>query len=335
MHLTCIKCGFQTDDWRNTLTCPHHSPYYSYLDVEGFMPSGRMPLKKTSLVPLPEWGNQNQQIFVKNEAENPTGSIKDREVSAIFDMAIAAGIKKVGVVSAGNGAKSAAYFANALGLRCLCLVPKTISPEKKTYLVDTLKTNLLYGEGDYEMIFKQAIDESPFYNVTPGIHPFASDGTKQIAYELHEDLASISAVIVPVGNGTQLAGIWKGFKEQKLQNPPRMIGVEILNCDPVYQAMIRNEDYYELAAIPDTLADGIATRDAFTSPKAIAAIKESSGEIIRITEAELIEAMKAFQNHPQLAPEPTAASVFAALRKVTDSGNIVCIFSGGKTKQQA
>lgn len=334
MFLACIKCGFKTDDWPNSLTCPHHSPYYSYLDVVGYAPSEKSFLKKTSLIPLPNWGKPEQKIFVKDESENPTGSIKDREVSAIFDVAITAGIKKVGVVSAGNGAKSAAYFAKKFGLDCICVVPKSIPAVKRDYLVNVLKVRLQYGEGDYETIFKQVVDEHFFYNVTPGINPFASEGTKQIAFELIEDLTPISAVIVPVGNGTQLAGIWKGFKEQKLQNPPRMIGVEVSGCDPVYQAVSRNTDYYELDDIPDTLATGIAARAAFTSPKAIAAIRESGGEIIRITEQELISAIKALENHPLLAPEPTSCSVFAALDHLSLNGNIVCILSGGKIQRK-
>lgn len=333
--LKCIKCGFTTNNWRQYLTCPNHSPYYSYLDLicnNAKLSSSSVLLEDmTSLKKLSIFSKKNQTVYVKCEYENPTGSIKDREVATIFQIVAKNKIPTVFMVSAGNGAKSAAYYAKKFNIQCTCFVPPNIDFQKKDYL-QSLGAKLEYATDDYETLFKKVIDKQFFYNITPGINPFASEGTKHIAYELIQQLSNIKAIVVPVGNGTQLAGIWKGFKELGLVNLPKMIGVEIKGCDTVYQAMKRNKDFYEFNTIPNTEATGIATRASFSAPKAIKAIKESNGEIICISEKELKNTLSLLKDSNLAHIETTSASVLSALKYITVDGNIVCILSGGNKK---
>lgn len=329
MRLQCITCSFTAPSDEKILTCPHHSQYYSYLevvdgnnDVFSLYGEGNTPVHF-----LPDYSSASGKVYVKDESRNPTGSIKDREVAGIFRHVIAEDIKEISMVSAGNGALSAAHYAAQAGVALHCFVSKKTSKDTIEYL-ESKEAIVHLEEGDYEDIFKRIIDSNPYYNVTPGINPFAEEGTKFIAYELSDQVPDIAAVVVPVGNGTQLAGIWKGFKELQPKRLPRMIGVEIEGCDPVYQAYEKGNDFVELDTIPYTKANGIAARCAFTSPKVVRALKESGGMIVRITEEELENAMRVIESDSSLTCGPTSASVFAALSKISVDGNIVCILSG-------
>lgn len=323
VYLRCIICSFTAEGDASLLTCPHHNQYYSYLEViDG--PKEAFSLYGEGSTPVHLF---SQNVYVKDESQNPTGSVKDREVAGIFRQVIGRGMKEIAVVSAGNGALSAAYYAKQAGIALHCFVSKRTLKS----VVQNLENNgatVHLEDGDYEEIFKKNIDSNPYYNVTPGINPFAEEGTKFIAYELHNQISDIAAVVVPVGNGTQLSAIWKGFKELALEKLPMMIGVEIEGCDPVYQAFERGEDFVELDTIPDTKATGIAARCAFTSPKAVRALKESGGMIVRITEKELEEAISEVEHNPLFTCGPTSASVFAALNKISIDGSVVCILSG-------
>ncbi|MCX6733310.1 MAG: pyridoxal-phosphate dependent enzyme [Candidatus Peregrinibacteria bacterium] len=323
MHLQCTACTSTASGDVSILTCPHHSQYYSYLEViDGAREAFSLYGEGSTPVQL-----FSENIYVKDESKNPTGSVKDREVAGIFRHVLERGLREVSIVSAGNGALSAAYYAKHAGVKLHCFVSKMTS----RHVIEHLENNgatVHLEDGDYEEIFKKNIDSNPYYNITPGINPFAEEGTKFIAHELVEQVSGIAAVVVPVGNGTQLSAIWKGFKELSLKKLPMMIGVEIEGCDPVYHAHQDDEDFVELNTIPDTKATGIAARCAFTSPKAVRALRESGGMIVRITEKELEDAMLEVENNSSFTCGPTSASAFAALKKISIDGNIVCILSG-------
>ena len=329
MQLKCIKCTFTVPDSINILTCPHHSKYYSYLEVydENNNKISLYGEGNTAINFLPFYSSASRKVYVKDETSNPSGSVKDREMAGIFQYAISQNIKEVCVVSAGNGAISAAYFAAKAGITLHCFLLKKTSRDIVEY-ISQAGAIIHLENGDYEDIFKKIIDTNPYYNVTPGINPFAEVGTKFIGHELIKQIPNIAAVVIPMGNGTQLAGIWKGFAESAIEQLPKMIGVEIIGCDPIYQAYKNGADFVELDRIPQTKANGIAARCAFTSPKAVRALKESKGEIVRITEYELDNAIRYIKDNSSIVCGSTSAAVFAALGKVDINGNIVCLLSG-------
>ncbi len=305
LHLQCIKCGFVSNN-KYDLTCKNHSPYYSYFDVTTDLPSESLLGEgNTPLVFLPGYSKEGLEVYAKCEYMNPSGSVKDREVSAIFKFVKEEKIPKVVMVSGGSGKRSAVYFAERLGIEYECV-----------------------SEGDYEENFKRVIDENLFYNVTPGINPLASEGTKMIAHELYKDLKAIDGILVPMGNGTMLAGIWKGVKEVSPEKMPKMIGVEMVGGDPVYQAIEQGVDFVELEQAPDSLAKAISAKAAFSSPKAVRSIVESGGEVVRITEAELLEEIEVVKGLGVVTPGVAAVSTFAALRRWGGGGRVVCLMSG-------
>ena len=128
MQLRCIKCSFTAPNDESILTCPHHNQYYSYLnvtdwnrDVFSLYGEGHTPINF-----LPAYSSASRKIYVKDESYNPTGSVKDREVAGIFRHVIDEGIKEICMVSVGNGARSATYYATQAGIMLHCFVSKKI-----------------------------------------------------------------------------------------------------------------------------------------------------------------------------------------------------------------
>jgi len=326
-ELQCIKCGFKSTN-KLLLTCPHHSPYYSYLEPIGNLREFKIKQNNsTSLIALKDYSNSTQNIFAKCEYENPTGSVKDREVSAIFQFAKQKRINAVSMVSTGSGAKSASFFSKRHNIHCKCYVSKNFDPNFAKF-VQQNQTEIITKNGTYEEIFKDVIDNDTHYNITPGINPFATLGMKSLISELKTQITSIDTIIAPMRNGTLLAGLWTGIKKFYPTNPPKLIAVEIEGCDPINQAIIKKQDYIILKNIPKTQAKAIAAQESFCSPKAIQAIQESKGSIITITENELQNEVKFVQNTQKITPRISSVSVLAALKKHKEKGNIICIISG-------
>lgn len=328
MRLQCIQCDFETTDL-TMITCPHHSPYYSYLDVVGaprwipLLGEGNTPLRA-----LKQYSTPAHRVFAKCETANPTGSIKDREVAAIFRFVRDTNIPHVIIVSSGNGAKSASWYAKQLGIECICHVSNSINADKEAFF-KRYGIRVIKHSGDYETTYRAAIDNKEHYNITPGINPFATLGTQVIASELIKELDHVDTVIVPVGNGTQLAGIWEGFLETKQR--PRMVGVQMQGAAPLLEAFRQKKSYVALETAPSSLAHAIAARESFSSPKALRALDESGGTVVTVSEEQLRETWDRWKQDTEIAPEPSSVAVFAALEHDLIEGlggNTVVIVSG-------
>jgi len=280
---------------------------------------------------------KKHQVFVKNEAQNPTGSFKDRESSLVVSKAKELGYKKVSVVSSGNAALSAAVYGNKVDIECECFVPKNTSRAKKQMLkLYSARFHLI--DGDYETIYRKVVDNPPqnSWNITGGQNIFREEGSKKIAYEIWQEIGVPDVILIPIGNGGLLSAVYKGFKELKelgLTNKlPQLIGVQVKNASPIKIALERDKDFVILEHVPDSIAEGVIARESYCSPKVIRAIKETKGLMIEVTESEIIKALKDIITIESLTPEPTSATVYAALKKLhlneNDKQKIVCIQTG-------
>lgn len=284
---------------------------------------------------------KKHQVFVKNEAQNPTGSFKDRESSLIVSKARELGHKKVFIVSSGNAALSAAVYANKLNIECECFVPKNTSRAKKQML-RLYNANFHLIDGDYEAIYRKMVDNPPknAWNITGGQNLFREEGGKKIAYEIWQQISVPDVILVPIGNGGLFSAVHKGFTELKklgfTNKCPRLVGVQVRNAAPIKAALAQNRDFVALDRVPDSIAEGIIARESYCAPKVIRAIKETKGLIIEVTEREIIKALKDAIRLESLTPEPTSATVYAALRKLHFQNKrklkIVCIQTGNGMK---
>jgi len=297
---------------------------------------GNTPLIRTKL-----FGMNN--VFLKNETLNPTGSFKDRSTSIMIAQALKLNKKTVCCASSGSAAVSLSAYSYKAGIQCNIFVPKKTSEEKLS-IIQIFKAKINYVDGVFEDAYQkmnETISKSGWYNCSVGINPFAIEGYKMISYEIFKQIGIPDKVIVPVGDGTNLSGIWKGFKELKLlgytDKLPSMISVQIKDADPVTKAF-RNGKLIETIEKPiDSIAEGIVAKESYNIIHTVKALKESKGSAVSVTDEKIIDGLKILLKEGILV-EPTSASVIAGLNKslkenkINRSEKVVCLLTGSGFK---
>ena len=265
-----------------------------------------------------------KNLYIKREDLNPTGSFKDRESVIVISHAFESGAEVVHVASSGNAALSTAAYAQKARIKCVCYVPKKTSKNKKK-LIELYGAEIVEVEGVYEDVYRLLADkEIEGVNVTSGINGVRTEGSKTIAYEIWEQMVTPDVVVVPCGNGSNLAGIWRGFWELKklgkTKNVPKMVAVQVKGAAPLKQALESGESYVVLGDVGGSVAEGIVAQESYCSPKAVRAIRGSKGFVVEVSDDEIVEALQQVIGLESLIPEPTAAAAFAAVAKLEGFG---------------
>lgn len=262
------------------------------------------------------------QLLVKNEGINPTGAFKDRGSAVEITKALEAGSKAVCCASTGNMAASVSAYAARVGLPCYVLVPEG-TPLGKMAQTLSYGARLLQIKGNYNQAFSltEELGEKYGYRLM-GDYAFRVEGQKSIAYEIVEQLGwqVPDFVVVPIGFGTNLTAIWKGFKEYHkfgfIDKLPRMVGIQASGCCPVVNSFGKGLDVVEPVEKPDTLAGAIAVGDPGDGLKAMAALKESDGIGVAVTDEEMLEAQQMLASKESIFCEPASAGTLAACLKL-------------------
>lgn len=339
-----------------------HGPQYPYAEIGQFpltnphlvgiekwlplLPVKELPVHlnggegNTPLEPFDAFGSQIgfSHLYVKHEECNPTGCFKDRESVVVIAKALELGQEKVVVCSSGNAAVSTAAYAQKAGIECVCYIPKKTSEGKKQ-LIELYGATIVEIPGFYEDVYRYLVDTHPDgWNVTSGQNPYRTEGDKTIAYELWEQIGVPDVIVVPCGNGGNLAGIWKGFVELqhlgKIQKLPQMVAVQVKDAAPLAESMKQGKPYVVLGDIQDSVAEGIVAQESYCSPVAIDALKASGGYVVEVTDVEIIQALKDVIQLHSFVTEPTSAAAFAALSKLTcpKDATVVAINTGSGMK---
>ncbi len=284
-------------------------------------------------------------LWLKNETQNPTHSFKDREGVLAVNKAIEFGKKYVSCVSSGNAAASLAAYAARAGLGCFVFMPATTSKGK-------ISQCTLYGaltllmDGIYEEIFElyiKALEGLDVFESSPGYNRFRMEGDKTLAYEICEQLGwkAPTWVIDNVGNGTHLYAIWKGFNELRnlglIENVPRMVATAPQAGAPIVTGF-KQGTALPLATSSRSIAEGLVGRWGYDTPIALKALKESSGHAESVSELEILEAMEWLARLEGVFAEPSAVTCIAGLSKMIEQGmidkeeEVVCIITGSGLK---
>ncbi|HTW56417.1 MAG TPA: threonine synthase [Thermoplasmata archaeon] len=278
-------------------------------------------------------------VWLKNEGSNPTGSFKDRESAVAVARALEVGATGVTCVSSGNAAASLAAYAARAGLRCLVFTPAGASIGKRTF-VAYMGARGIGVDGAFEDVW-ELVHRDPardlavgpylsrhWYDANPALNPYRSEGDKTTAYEIVVEHGRVPDwVFVPVGNGSHLVGLWKGFRELRelgvTTSAPRMVGVQVYDADPVTRAWKEGADHSLRVERPaDSLAEGTVAKDSYDAPRALAAIRESSGRMASAFEGDTLDTMFALARREGILTEPTSATVLAAGKEMVDEGLI-------------
>jgi len=276
------------------------------------------------------------EVMLKLDYLFPTGSYKDRGATVLMSHANQEGIKEVVQDSSGNAGCAIAGYAARAGIECTIFVPANTSPAKIVQ-INMYGAKIRLIEGDRDATASACKSHVSTHNVYYASHVHNAlffEGTKTLAYEICEQLGwqAPDTVVLPAGNGTLLLGAYQGFQDLAqagiITKIPKLIGIQAQNCAPLYALWVGKE--LPTSWLP-TAAEGIAIPTPYLGDKMIAAMRQTNGACIAVSEDDIKKQL--FQLARQgYYVEPTAACVIAGLeeyaRNLTKSEKIVSVLTG-------
>jgi len=307
----------------------------------------------TPLIRLESRAVPFEGLWIKNEGLNPTGSFKDRPLSVIVSVAREWNADLLMTSSSGNAGVALAAYSAAAGIPAVVVVPETVSEEKlvpmRLFGASVIKVR--GTTSDAVKLVEKAVGHFGGRCVdatTTFRNPLGIEGDKTIAYELIRDLGYICPdyVIVPIGAGPLLVGIYKGFQDAYMagviDSIPRLVGVQAEGCAPIAYAFQQGSSTVKAWPYPETIASGIA--DPLFGYEVDGAvtlrfIKDSGGYCISVADREILSAMRLLASCAGLFAEPTGAVSMAgfltllAEGKLKGNEKVVCILTGQGFKE--
>lgn len=272
--------------------------------------------------------NLFDNVYIKFEGANPTGSFKDRGMTVAITIAKEAGAKSVIVASTGNTAASASAYAARAGLQCYVFLPQGAVAQGKLAQVSLHGAKIIEVQGNFDKALQMVINVSNSKSVYPlnSFNPWRLEGQKTIAFEIYDQLGCPEWVIVPVGNAGNISAIWKGFKELKelglCKKLPKMIGVQAEGASPLATAWMKRLENPLFIENPETIATAIRIGKPVNWPKAWKAVKESDGLFVTVTDHDIMLAQKLLARIDGIGAEPAGAASIAGLKKLKEQ-NII------------
>ncbi|MBA2420755.1 MAG: threonine synthase [Thermoleophilaceae bacterium] len=270
------------------------------------------------------------EVWVKNDAANPTHSFKDRVVTVALAKAQELGYQVVACASTGNLANSVAAHAAAAGLESYVFVPSDLE-EQKILATGVYGTKLVAVQGSYDDVNRLCTELSSdrdwaFVNVN--LRPYYAEGSKTLAFEIAEQLGFEvpDRVVVPVASGSLFTKIARGFDEWHEvglldRGAPTMNGAQALGCSPVAQAFEAGHEVCRPVR-PKTIAKSLAIGNPADGPYALDLARRSGGSIDSVADDEIREGISLLARTTGVFTETAGGVTTAVLRKLAERGDI-------------
>jgi threonine synthase len=271
------------------------------------------------------------ELYIKDESQNPTQSFKARGMSAAVSMAKELGAQKLAVPSAGNAAGALAAYAARAGLECFIFMPRdtpraNVVECEQTGAHVTLMDGLITDCGA-EVARRKEIEG--WFDVSTLKEPYRVEGKKTLGYELAEQFEwqLPDVIIYPTGGGTGLIGMWKAFEEMEQMGwigprRPRMVTVQASGCSPIVRAFHEGKRFANEFPNATTVASGLRVPKAIGDFLILDALRASGGTAIEVTDEELINATGEVGAAEGIFCAPEGAACLPALRKLIERGEI-------------
>jgi threonine synthase len=268
-----------------------------------------------------------QRLWIKDEAQNPTGSFKDRGLSVAVSRANELGVKKVAIPSAGNAGGSLSAYAARAGIEAYVFMPKDTPAanqiEARQYGAQlTLVDGLINDCG--RLIAERKAAEG-WFDVSTLKEPYRVEGKKTMGYEIAEQLnwTLPDVIIYPTGGGTGLIGMWKAFQEMEElgwigSKRPRMVSVQAAGCAPIVKAFTEGKENAEPWPQAKTVASGLRVPQAMGDFLMLRALRESNGTALSINDDEMLAEIPRVGQAEGIFFCPEGAACVAALRHLTE-----------------
>jgi threonine synthase len=285
----------------------------------------------TPLLPAPRLGARlgADQLYVKDEGLNPTGTFKARGLSCAISMAKELGVRSLAIPSAGNAAGALAAYAAAAGMESHIFMPRDVPPanyiECRMYSAHvTLVDGLI---SDCGRIVAERAPKEGWFDVSTLKEPYRIEGKKTMGLELAEQMGWTlpGAIFYPTGGGVGIIGMWKAFREMEAlgwigPERPKMIVVQAEGCRPVVRAFEAGAPASEFWQEATTVASGLRVPKPLGDFLILEAVRESGGTCIAVTDQELLDAGQLLAETEGLFVAPEGAACIAALAKLLESG---------------
>ncbi|MCP4166607.1 MAG: threonine synthase [Chloroflexi bacterium] len=289
-------------------------------------------------------------VWVKDDGRNPTASFKDRASAIAVVKAQEKGAEIVTTASTGNAAAALSGICASVEQPNVIFVPKSAPPAKIAQLL-VFGSTVMLVDGTYDDAFElclQAADAYGWYNRNTGFNPYMTEGKKTVSYEICEQLGwqTPDVIFVSVGDGCIIGGVHKGLKDLLalgwIDTMPRIVGVQAAGSNYMAEAWEKGEDILTKPPIvADTVADSISAGLPRDRIKALAAVKETGGAYVTVSDEEILAAIPALARSSGVFGEPAGATSYAGLVKAASAGlvsandRIVVINTGNGLKDVA
>ena len=376
-HLTCARCGLK-HDWAilQNLCRECQSPLLATYNLDEVCRAWRRDSLKTrpdkslwryrEVLPLPsvieptslgeggtpllrlerigaQLGLEN--LYVKDESENPTQSFKARGMAVAVSMAKHLGATKLAVPSAGNAGGALAAYAARAGLEAFIFMPRDTPPANiiecrevgaHVTLVDGLITDCAAE------IARRKTAEG-WFEMSTLKEPYRIEGKKTLGYELAEQLhwKLPDVIIYPTGGGTGLIGMWKAFEELEAlgwigPKRPRMYSVQASGCAPIVRAFVEGQSAAAEVRNARTIASGLRVPKAIGDFLMLKILRDSHGGAIAVDDDRMIEVIREIGKAEGLFVAPEGAACFAALsglvNEISRTDHVVIFNTGAGVK---
>jgi threonine synthase len=270
------------------------------------------------------------EVWVKNDAANPTHSFKDRVVSVATARARELGFEVIACASTGNLANSVAAHGAALGLDSYVLIPADLE-EQKVLATGIYGTRLVMVDGSYDDVNRLCTElcaERRWAFVNVNLRPYYAEGSKTLAFEIAEQLGweLPDRCVVPIASGSLYTKIAKGFQEWRELGLvggelPRMNGAQAEGCSPVATAFAAGQDVCKPVK-PDTIAKSLAIGSPADGPYALELARSSGGAVDAVSDREIREGIALLAETTGIFTETAGGVTTAVLRKLAERGDI-------------
>jgi threonine synthase len=270
------------------------------------------------------------ELWIKNDAANPTHSFKDRVVSVALARAQELGYQTIACASTGNLANAVAAHAAAAGLESYVFIPSNLE-EQKILATGIYGTNLVAVNGNYDDVNRLCTElagehEWAFVNIN--MRPYYAEGSKTLAFEIAEQLGFQlpDRVVAPIASGSLFTKIARGFEEW-LEigliegEVPTFNGAQAEGCSPVATAFSEGRDFCRPVK-PDTIAKSLAIGNPADGPYALDLARRSGGSIDAVSDDEIREGIKLLARTTGIFTETAGGVTTAVLRKLAERGDI-------------
>jgi threonine synthase len=274
-----------------------------------------------------------RNVWVKDDGRLPTASFKDRASAvAVVKAQERGGSRRImATASTGNAAAALSGLCASVKQPNVIFVPES-APAAKIAQLLVFGSTVMLVQGTYDDAFELCLEAARtygWYNRNTAYNPYMTEGKKTASYEICEQLGweVPDRIFVSVGDGCIIGGLHKGLKDLRalgwIERMPKLMGVQAAGSAYLYQAWRDGEDVLtKLPIRAQTVADSISAGLPRDRIKALAAVQETDGAYLSVTDAEILAAIPTLAQSCGVFAEPAGATPYAGLVKAVNEGLI-------------